>query len=58
MKKLLIWAAILTVLTGLLIRWAYISRGYWAVGAEWFWWVVPALVLAADDDVDEEEEAA
>lgn len=50
MKKLLIWATILVILTVLLIRWAYISRGYWAVGAEWFWWVVPAMLLAMDGE--------
>ncbi len=49
MKRFAVWAVVLALLTALLIRWAYIERGGWGAGGEWFWWIVPAVMLAADE---------
>ena len=29
--------------TAILVNRAYESRGYWAVGGEWFWWLLPVM---------------
>jgi len=44
--KAFITIAATILLTALCIKAAYITRGYFAVGGEWFLWVYPALWFA------------
>ena len=53
MKALSMFVIFLTV-TALLVYAAYESRGYWAVGGEWFWWLLPAMWWAARKDEQKE----
>ena len=55
MKRFAIWATVLTILTALLIRWAYIERGGWGAGGEWLVPVFIAVLLAADEKEERDE---
>ncbi len=43
MKRILITVAFTILLTALCVKAAYITRGYFAIGGEWFLWVYPVL---------------
>jgi hypothetical protein len=47
MKKKLIFYISLILMTVLLVKAAYIMRGYFAIGGEWFVWVIPVLIQIA-----------
>ena len=42
------------IITALLVYLAYESRGYWAVGGEWFWWLMPVMWRAARKEEQKE----
>lgn len=55
MKRILITLFLIVISTILLIKAAYITRGYFAVGGEWLVWVFPLLlwVIKKEDKPNE-----
>ncbi|WP_027399829.1 hypothetical protein [Anaerovorax odorimutans] len=43
MKKYLITAAIIAAATIICVKVAYMQRGYFSIGGEWFLWTIPLL---------------
>lgn len=50
MKKKLIFYLSLIFVTALLVKAAYIWRGYFAFGGEWLAWIFPLLIQAVMQD--------
>jgi hypothetical protein len=58
MKKILLSIAILMIVTALLVKIAYLQRGYFAIGGECLIWIFPLLIIMASNGDRKEEESS